>query len=315
MDPVVRAVNAIRACGLKHRQFPSFLEDIEAESTDVLCHTNVRWGMGKVLERVWHLKTEIVMFFNMKDISCDFSKEMESEEWVCDFAFAVDIMQKLNELNTKLQGKDVFAHDLYLEVKAFQSKLKLVAKQLKEQNFVHFSLLKTRADTQALSDKYSSQLMALEFIIRFTDFKAIEGQFDLLSSPFASDIETATEELHMVLIDLQADNSLKRMFKSKPLVEFYSSLHSEKCQNLKKIARKMFVLFGSTYICEQTFSIMKVNKSENRSLLTDANLQSVLRISTSNLTPNFNTQVNDCSQMHHSHWQCSVTNLLTLFFK
>ena len=66
-----------------------------------------------------------------------------------------------------------------------------------------------------------------EFIRRFADFKAIEGQFDLLSSPFACDIETATEELQMELIDLQADNSLKRMFESKLLVEFYSSLHSE----------------------------------------------------------------------------------------
>ena len=128
MHPVVRAVTSIRASGLKHRQFRSFLEDIEADFTDVLYHTNVRWlSMGKVLKRVWDLKAEIVMFFNMKDISCDFSKEMESEEWVCDFAFAVDIMQKLNELNTKLQGKGVFAHELYLEVKAFQSKLKLFA--------------------------------------------------------------------------------------------------------------------------------------------------------------------------------------------
>ena len=243
------------------------------------------------------------MFFNMKDISCDFPKEVESEEWVCYFVFAGGIMQKLNELNTKLQGKGVFAHELYLEVKAFQSKLKLFTKQLKEQNFVHFPLLKTRAVTQALSDKYSSQLIALkeEFIRGFADFKAIEGQFDLLSSPFVCDIETAAEELQMELIDLQADNSLKRMFESKPLVEFCSSLHSEKFQNLKKFARKMFVLFASTYICEQTFSIMKVNKSENRSLLTDSNLQSVLRISTRNLTPNFNTQVNDCSQLHLSH--------------
>ena len=181
MDPVMRAVNSIRARGLKHRQFRSFLEDIEADFTDVLYHTNVRWlSMGKVLKRVWDLKAEIVMLFNMKDISCDFSKEMESEEWVCDFAFAVNIMQKLNELNTKLQGKGVFAHELYLEVKAFQSKLKLFAKQLNEQTFVHFPLLKTRAVTQALSGKYSSQLMALkeEFIRRFADFKAIEGQFD-----------------------------------------------------------------------------------------------------------------------------------------
>ena len=90
------------------------------------CTTQVHWlSMGEVLKRVWDLKAEIVMFFNMKDISCHFSKEMGSEEWVCDFAFAVDMMQKLNELNTKLQGKGVFAHELYLEVKAFQSKLKL----------------------------------------------------------------------------------------------------------------------------------------------------------------------------------------------
>ena len=39
MDPVVRAVNAIRARGLKHRQFQSFLEDTEAEFTDALYHT------------------------------------------------------------------------------------------------------------------------------------------------------------------------------------------------------------------------------------------------------------------------------------
>ena len=54
--------------------------------------------------------------FGYKNISCDLSKEIQSEEWVCDFAFPVDIMQKLNELNTKLQGKGVFAHELYREV-------------------------------------------------------------------------------------------------------------------------------------------------------------------------------------------------------
>ncbi|XP_068246823.1 general transcription factor II-I repeat domain-containing protein 2-like [Palaemon carinicauda] len=147
---VVRAVNLIRARGLNHRQFRSFLEDIEADFTDVLYHTNIQWlSMGKVLKRMWDVKEEVVLFFNMKDISCDFSREMECDEW------------------------------------------------LKEQNFVHFPLLKTRTVTQALSDKYSYHLTALrdEFIRRFADFKAIEGQFDLLSSPFACDVETVAEEL------------------------------------------------------------------------------------------------------------------------
>ncbi|CAI9739134.1 Hypothetical predicted protein [Octopus vulgaris] len=228
---------------------------------------------------------------------------MESDEWVCDFAFAVDIMQKLNELNTKLQGKGIFAHELYLEVKAFQWKLGLFAKQLNEQKFIHFPLLKTQSVTQESSDKYSSQLMALqkEFIRRFADFKAVEGLFDLLNSPLACDIETTTEELQIELIHLQADNSLNMMFESKPPFEFYASLHSKMFQNLKKSARNVFVLFASTYICEHTFSIMKINKGKNRSLLTDSNLQSVLRISTSNLTPNFDKLVNDSSQLHHSH--------------
>lgn len=58
--------------------------------------------MGTVLKMVWDVKAEIVMFCNIKEISCDVLTKMDSDEWVCDFAFAVDIMQKLNELNTKL---------------------------------------------------------------------------------------------------------------------------------------------------------------------------------------------------------------------
>ena len=59
------------------------------------CTTQVRWlSMGEVLKRVWDLKAEIVMFFNMKDISCDFSKEMESGEWVCvPFMHLADLTQ------------------------------------------------------------------------------------------------------------------------------------------------------------------------------------------------------------------------------
>ena len=156
----------------------------------------------------------------MKGISCGSSKKIESEEWVCDFAFAVDIMQKLNELNTKLQGKGVFARELHREVKSFQLKLKFFPKQLYEQNFVHFLHLKTQNVTSALPNKYSCQLMDLqqEFIRRFADFKAMEGQFDLLFSPFACNMKTTREELHMELIDLHADNSLKMMFENKLLV-------------------------------------------------------------------------------------------------
>ena len=85
------------------------------------------------------------------------------------------------------------------------------------------------------------------------------------------------------------------------LPEFYASLSTEKFGHLKKNSRKMCVFFASTYICEQTFSCMTINKSKNRSLITDSNLHSVLRITTSNLTPDYAKLVQDTGQMHKIH--------------
>ena len=117
VDPVVHAVNMIRARGLSHRQFQALLEDVKAEHIDVLYHNKVRWlSIGKVLKRVWNLKSEILLFFDIKGVACDFVTKMESKEWKYDFMFAVDILEMLNELNVKLQGKGLLAHELYIRV-------------------------------------------------------------------------------------------------------------------------------------------------------------------------------------------------------
>ena len=182
----------------------------------------------------------------------------------------------------------MFAHDLYVEVKSFQTQLALFAKQMSNENFVHFPTLKSQSVNAASAKKCSELITGLreEFARTFADFKAMEHEFDLLKSPFSCDVETVATELQVELIDLQADNALKSSFEKKSLIEFYKSLHPEKSRNLK-FARKMFVVFASTYICKQTFSSMKINKSKNRSLLTDSNLQAVLRVSSSSFKPDF----------------------------
>ena len=132
------------------------MADMERNFTDVLYHTNVLWlNIGNILKRVWDLKAEIHIFLNIQDISCDFSKEMKNDELIFHFEFALEIIEKLNERRTKLQGKGVFGHELHLKVKAFQLKLRLFAKQLNEKNIAHFPLLKIRSVSQELSDKYS----------------------------------------------------------------------------------------------------------------------------------------------------------------
>jgi hypothetical protein len=51
----------------------------------------------------------------------------------------------------------------------------------------------------------------------------------------------------------------------------------------------------------KSFSCLKINKSKYRCSLTDINLQAVMRISTSNLTPDLKKFVEKCDKVHLSH--------------
>ncbi|CAK8673763.1 unnamed protein product [Clavelina lepadiformis] len=212
-------------------------------------------------------------------------------------------MEKLNELNVKLQGNGLFAHEMYVHVKSFQMKLSLFLRQAGNIRFGHFPLLKEANISGELAAKYKVQLdtLAIEFGRRFQDLKNLEPQFNMLSSPFTTEVYSASEDLQLELLDLQANNDLKEKFKSDLLPDFYKSLSDDLFPNLKNFAAKFLTLFGSTYICEQAFSCLNINKSKNRSLLTDTNLRDVVRISTSKLAPNLQKIVKNCEQLHKSH--------------
>ena len=66
---------------------------------------------------------------------------------------------------------------------------------------------------------------------------------------------------------------------------FYRSLSSSTHGSVKDLACRLLSEFGSTYLCEQTFSIMNMNKNKLRSNLTDNNLF-ILRLATTKLEPN-----------------------------
>ena len=100
-------------------------------------------------------------FLEMKESSVYFQELMAKSEFKCDFAFAVDLMEKLNELNGTLQGKNVFAHEMYNALKSFTIKSNLLSYQLEEGNLIHFPVLKSIAVDHKLNKKYSRQLDAL----------------------------------------------------------------------------------------------------------------------------------------------------------
>lgn len=173
VDPVVELVNFIRARGLNHRQFITFLEETDADHQYLLYHSCVRWlSLGKVFQRVWELKEEIRSFLELMGKSDEFP-ELSDTKWLCDFAFAVDIFSHMNELNVKLQGKDQFVHDICTNVRAFKSKLILFSRQMANKSFAHFPTLVMQKEAARNAKKYCKSLDVLhrEFCRRFSDFE------------------------------------------------------------------------------------------------------------------------------------------------
>ena len=97
----------------------------------------------------------------------------------------------------------------------------------------------------------------------------------------------------MELLELQCDSILKQKYAEVGIPEFYTFLSRERFPRLlAAAAARIIAMFGSTYVCEQFFSSMKVNKSVLRSRLTDEHLQATLRlVSSHKVMPNIEVLV------------------------
>ncbi|KAK0150722.1 General transcription factor II-I repeat domain-containing protein 2 [Merluccius polli] len=115
--------------------------------------------------------------------------------------------------------------------------------------------------------------------LRFANF---EAKFELLSNPFAVDVEKAPMNIQMELLDFQCSDTRRKCDSVVP------TFHPRNDAATPPIhAAQMLCMFGSTYyLCEQLFSVMKMNKTSHRSRLSDGHLHSILRIATDqSLTP------------------------------
>lgn len=140
-----------------------------------------------------------------------------------------------------------------------------------------------------------------EFTRRFKDFAFIESDIMLFSSPFTVEPDDAPGPLQLELIELQNDAECRNRHQMLPLIDFYRQLDKERFQEIRTFAKKMLSLFGSTYLCEQTFSVMNFNKNRVRTRLSDAHLRDILRIKTSCIEPDLTHLLHSRGQFHPSH--------------
>ncbi|KAL4135883.1 hypothetical protein QTP88_007465 [Uroleucon formosanum] len=101
-------------------------------------------------------------------------------------------------------------------------------------------------------------------------------------NPFQVDINNVKNDLQIEIIELQNYKVLKNSFwEATSLTQFYSCLPTSIFPGIRRFAQKLKAAFASTYICEQTFSIVKYRKNKHSSLLNDEHLHIILRVSTS----------------------------------
>ena len=124
LNDAVKAINFIKARPLNARLFRRLCDNMGAEHTDLLLHTEVRWlSRGNVLNRLFELRNEVCCF--LSEHSSPLAPLFLDNDWLAKLAYLADIFAELNELNIKLQGKDRTILNLFGKVDGFVEKAAL----------------------------------------------------------------------------------------------------------------------------------------------------------------------------------------------
>ena len=185
MSIVVKVVNSVLASSINHRLFRAFLEEVDAHYGDLIYFCEVRWlSRGKMLERVFELRAELVDFLAERNLpSADL---LADSKWLAKLALLTDVTEQLNDLNQRLQGKNIIVTDMFAIISAFEVKLRLWEAQLSEQKPTHFKRLAACESKDIDFAECESVITMLrgEFASRFKGLCACSSDFRLFTSPF-----------------------------------------------------------------------------------------------------------------------------------
>jgi hypothetical protein len=172
--------------------FRAFLEEVSANYSDLLCHTEVRWlSSRRELQRFVALRDEIVQF--LESYPRKFP-ELHDEKWNNDLCFLFDITCHLNELNLQLQGKAQLIFEMITALKFFKMKLQLFNSELSRGEMGHFLTCKKYIPLckhAELGKRYSNdiELLIQQFEMRLTFSKEEDTLLRSIEDPFPSDAE------------------------------------------------------------------------------------------------------------------------------
>ena len=169
-----------------------------------------------------------------------------------------DIFEKLNELNFSLQGQGKWVFELQTSIHAFVNKLAICVTRAKTGDFglfPHYKELLATMDSEmsfpSVKQDLVQYLMNLQanFKEHFPELE--EVLYRHVQFPFRVDAE-ACGDLALEVAELKADENQIIQLEDSNLASRLHAWKNYAC--LKNEATKTFIQFGSTYVCEATFS-------------------------------------------------------------
>lgn len=263
---------------------------------------SIRWlSCGQVLNRFCELLDQIEQFLQEQQLNEEFG-EISTPEWKQLLFFLADITKHLNELNLKLQGRNKFIWDLAKDVQQFKLKLVAFKNQIIDNDYTFFPILAANLEKEEFELGYNTDVFirSLDILVnafdaRFSDFKKFHLAFHFLKNPFnidENDIQTLSDLFNAKKTHLEFDIALINDEMQLPN-EMCNALWKRLIANcdfmvLKDVVPKFLSMFGSTYVCESTFSSLARRKDKFRNSLSQQNLESEIRCELCKSKPDFN---------------------------
>ena len=139
LNTVVSIVNFVKTKPLRSRMFAILCKKMKADHTNLLLRTEIRWlPRGKVLARVHALRNELIAFWTNEQR--DDAKLVANDDWWARVAYMADIFQHLNELNTRIQGRNEYLLMSTDKINGFPSKVQLWQQHAINKNLEMFPL-------------------------------------------------------------------------------------------------------------------------------------------------------------------------------
>uniref|UniRef100_A0A8C6S835 HAT C-terminal dimerisation domain-containing protein n=1 Tax=Neogobius melanostomus TaxID=47308 RepID=A0A8C6S835_9GOBI len=267
--------------------FATLCNELGSQHESLLFHTEVRWlSRGNVLSRLFELRDEVRLF--LMEHGSQVAKHLTDPDWLTRLAYLSCIFDRLNGLNLSLQGENTNIMSMSDKIRAFKRKVDRWTARVEMGRFDMFNELdefmeENDLNVHIVKTSITTHLQALlEYFDKYFPEETAPEQYDWIKSPFtvttASHLSAGMED---ALIELSCDRTLKTDFNSKTLAEFWISVEREYPQ-LSKAAMDVLTPFGSTYLCEKTFSALTYIKNKYRSRL---NVEDDLRVAVSTIKP------------------------------